>query len=49
MDINSSTTYHLDDHSSEHSMASLSHTAIYSITHDNPEIFLVLRLDFYKA
>ena len=44
MDMNSSKIYHmLDDHNGERSMASLSHTAIFSVTHVNPEIFLVLR------
>ena len=44
MDMNSSPIYHmLDDHSGERSMASLSRTAIFSVTHVNPEIFLVLR------
>ena len=49
MDMNSSEMYHmLDDHNSERSVASLSQTAIFSITHVNSEIFLILRLEFYK-
>ena len=44
MDMNSSSIYHmLDDHNEERSMASLSHTGIFTINHVNPEIFLVLR------
>ena len=44
MDMNSSEIYHmLDDHNDERSVASLSRTAIFSVTHVNPEIFLVLR------
>ena len=44
MDMNSSEMYNmLDDHNGQRSVASLSHTAIFTVTHPNSEIFLVLR------
>ena len=47
MDMNSSSIYHmLDDHNVERNMASLSHTAIFTINHVNSDIFLVFRLNF---